>query len=840
MNRNVKTPNNRFISESALRYSANIAQYTLIIHISTDKILLAINASLFYLEFQPPAPEEATDRQLLLADCNAFAQEVRELQCPEFCFKFPFNPFQHPRYSENIHKLSIAIDALGRSIGGVVILCMEPGRSDYVKPGCFFEFKKRLQAWILSRNPSRRSDMLHFVHLPDDKTAWGLVLVQASPSADLSCPHSTDEFGFIVCRDSTTAVSPNEVLSTMHKSNDHRAATSAAQNSETVGAAASTTLEAAPSMKDVDIERQLGKKISWTANKRNWQQHVVLDDDSTFESNVRNYATSADIFIPSDPIVFSPRHMLETLLSEQSDRNRLLEAIKDKLDSPRAFAIVSPSWLSNIGREEVTKRPKDHIGDILLITIKGSVYLWTIVENIDTDDTLPRVYMMIAGRLTKYLLLKDQKEKCALRVDCYLYNLQANTVEEPQFQQHIKSFFVTDVELKHIQETLAETIVARETYLRNIIGEACGYKLSAEQWRIAEHGTGAPVMVVSGPPGSGKTLLCAHFMQEKGKKAECTYVCTNKALADFMKSQNIGSVHVIQTETDLRRKIEHGEFSNKTCIIFDDAHRLSCSDQTVEQLLDLTKYTRNVRLYVFCDNKFQCFEETRKPFPGAVERCCNSMGIECTTYHLGEIHRNTRRIMSFLSAVSFKREIKCLHKWEGDDVEVLAAENPLNDSPDNPLIQSILQVLGHKDSAASLLHYAAHDIAVLIDTDSPGQDITQFKNILREYIRDVDMHSAATYPRRGIVVDCLDSFHGLDAGVCFYILSSTRMKKRNYLYRNIRRGIYNPKYLAFLASRAIHKAVFLVPKLDTKVFKELLFDCFDEKVIQVVLCFFFF
>ena len=784
------------------------------------------------MERQAPLPEKETDHQLLLIDVNALVVKDQELQCPEYCFKVPFNSYQHPRYCAKIHELIILINALYNSIGGVVILCHGPGQTDHVEPDYCSVFTKRLEEWMVSRNPSRKSDMLQLVPLPDDKTAWGLVLVKASPFTDMSSSHQINESGFAVYSNTTTPVLTNEELDTTPSSSApfFTAAAQTEQHSE------ASIPDPAPCMEDIDITRHLGNKISWTTNKRNWQQYVVLDDESTLVSNVRNYAASCQMLIPSDPIVFSPSHMLEMLIGEKSDRNRLMKAITATLDSPRAFAIVSPSWLNNIGRDEVAKRPSHHAGDILLVTKKCSVYLWTIIKSSCTDDTLQRTYMMIAGRLTKFLLLKGRKEKCSLRVDCFLYSLQSNTVVEPELQQHTKSVFVNEVELKHIQETLAERIAAKETYLRNIIGEACGYKLSAEQWQIAEHGTSAAVTVVSGPPGSGKTLLCSHFMQQKGKKAECMYVCTNDALAAFMKSQNLSSVQVVQTDTELQNMIERGEFNNKTCIAFDDVHRLSCSDRTTRNLLTLIIRNTDVRLYVFCDNKFQCFDQVRNPLPSAVERCCNRMDIICTTYHLKAIHRNTRRIMSFLSAVSFKRGIKCLHKWEGDDVEVVAAENPLIDSPDNPLIQNILCLLGHKDPESSRQRYAAHDIAVLIDTDSSDQDVWDFQKLLSKYIPNVEIHPAATFPRTGIVVDCLDSFHGLDAGVCLYVLSSTRMKRRDKLYRNIQRGIYNPKYIAFLASRAIHKAVFVVPKLDTKVFKGLLFDCFDEKVIQILLC----
>ena len=236
---------------------------------------------------------------------------------------------------------------------------------------------------------------------------------------------------------------------------------------------------------------------------------------------------------------------------------------------------------------------------------------------------------------------------------------------------------------------------------------------------------------------------------------------------------------------------------------------------------------------MFHDNAFQCFEGIENTFPEVVIQCCKEMIIRCAVYPLGAVHRNTKRVASYLSAVSYKDDIKCLNNWEGDNVDVLEAEKPLDDSDDNLLIQYIRQVLECTEP-----EYVPQDIAVLIDTDNLNQDLEQCCQILKKYIPGVNLHTATTFPRTGIVVDCLDSFHGLDAGVCFYVLSAKRLKKQDNFNKILCRSIYNPKYLAFLASRAIYRAVFLVPKLDPDVFREMGFDCFDQKVVIVHKCFF--
>ncbi len=453
----------------------------------------------------------------------------------------------------------------------MVLLCREPGQTDYVKLEHVLKFKDRLNEWIFSGNSSGADDILQYEHLSEHGSVWGMVLVKVSLSTDLLFPGSIDESGLIVYAQEESYTASGSRKSGFTKS------IPIVQDLATSNASASIP-ELVLRMTDLRIQKSLGKKLSWTTNKRHWQQHVVLDD-SSLESVAGKIATSSPIFVPSDPINFSPRHVFEALLDEYCDKDRMIDVIKTKLDSPRAFAIVSPSWLCHVGKEKAAKRPKRHVSDILLVTENGSVYLFTLVRhayrmkaetnqdanNVNKDDIVQKTYLMTAGRLTKMLLLEDQNlllkdrhQTGVLRVDCYLYILEDHVVDEQPLQKYTKSFFVNNVGLKHIQQTLAQNIVRQETYLKNIIGETCSYKLSVEQWYVVGQGSSAPVMVVSGPPGSGKTLLSAHCLQVNGSKTKSMYVCTTDALGSFMKSQDTCSVEIVRTELDLKALIERG------------------------------------------------------------------------------------------------------------------------------------------------------------------------------------------------------------------------------------------------------------------------------------------
>ncbi len=131
-------------------------------------------------------------------------------------------------------------------------------------------------------------------------------------------------------------------------------------------------------------------------------------------------------------------------------------------------------------------------------------------------------------------------------------------------------------------------------------------------------------------------------------------------------------------------------------------------------------------------------------------------------------------------------------------------------------------------------NYSQSEVAILLDSSYTPGNIEQCKQILAEHVPDVIIQSSDVFPRVGVIVDSVDSFVGLDAGVCLFILSNTR-KRSVHPTRRIFQGrtyqsemnMYNPRYEVFLASRATHKVVFVVPELHLDLVHQMKFDPFQ-------------
>lgn len=84
----------------------------------------------------------------------------------------------------------------------------------------------------------------------------------------------------------------------------------------------------------------------------------------------------------------------------------------------------------------------------------------------------------------------------------------------------------------------------------------------------------------------------------------------------------------------------------------------------------------------------------------------------------------------------------------------------------NGLVQYLRNVL-------SGTAYKPQDIAVFLDASQSTNNIAQ---LLKKQMPDVIFETAADFPRKGIVVDSVDSFLGLDATIC--IFTSPPMSRR--------------------------------------------------------------
>ena len=175
------------------------------------------------------------------------------------------------------------------------------------------------------------------------------------------------------------------------------------------------------------------------------------------------------------------------------------------------------------------------------------------------------------------------------------------------------------------------------------------------------------------------------------------------------------------------------------------------------------------------------------------------------------------------------RKIECHNVETGEGIECIVMANIWLHSPENDLVKYL-----HNVRVADT--YKMTEIAILLDPTYTSDQIEECRNIFREHIPNSSVQSASVFPQRGVVVDSVGRFLGLDAPLCVFILRfiyAPQKRKSTFLERFFGGDteptvtICNPHFKVFMASRATHKAVFVVPRIDADIAKELKFDLFE-------------
>ncbi len=509
-------------------------------------------------------------------------------------------------------------------------------------------------------------------------------------------------------------------------------------------------------------------------------------------------------------------------------------------------AFVCRTWRFHILNDNLASQiPPGHICDILTVTDTGRLSFWVVVDRRDDEKFHSQMdYLLITARMLKYQLVQQGKDDdlSNLWIDCRLLPLNTpystdkvvnlRLSECQNINEHLCDLYQDGIDFVSLQRVLTKLILSKESPLKRRLGEHTSITLSVQQAEVLMHK--AKVTYIAGPAGSGKSYTAASLYNMYGAKSS-VYICTTNEFMAYLKFNGCTGTLVLGDQ-DLLREIKSGTFENKLCVIIDDCHKFTCTRKSMSKLFEVLKKKRNLSLFVFADNDYQSFDRKSQQ---AMQDCILDLSrtvlkVVPLNWRLTKIYRNTRKVVSFVQAAiqdvhDGHQEIKSANTENGEGIECIPMARLWGNNPDhaeNQLVAYIRSLLLSEN-------YTQSEIAILLESSYTPDDIQQCKQIIEQQISGITVQSAEVFPRTGVVVDSVDTFLGLDASVCVFILSNTQKTfhhpRRSTFSRrktHCEINIYNPRYQVFLASRAIYKDVFVVPELHEDLVHQMKFDHF--------------
>ncbi len=786
------------------------------------------------LSFQPDPPGLKSIDDFL-DEINAFALPSDRLCCGEYCFQFGLNPWQHASFDDNIHHLDALLIALSNSCGGLVFLS-----TDEVTSHKKIQFSTFTAPGSLSTLSSREIN-----HFAFPRNVWSVIAVK--PSAETAfyelngcdveisidihgllqyVTNSPDQPGIVefpaynaVYTKTEADIDPNSVSTEPSQQSPERPGDSV-------------------DMSEPPVELSTVRELNWDQNKGNWQNILRKPKGS-----IDDLLSLCDVLESQMPMQFTPdKDSLRYLFPSHTKFNDALHSLATKTPG---FAIGSRSWLTLLPELGLLQRPPNHLCDILTVSkgegldlSKPNVCLWVVVSYSNEQIIRTQLkYMFMVGRGIKQRMANQSREVPSWSIRCLLHSthdednfLIENTLQElgiQSTQDFLCSIFAERNTFDAVKRGIGRLILSQESCIKDCAGEQLSVKLTAEQAKTLLQIKGRRVSYVSSAPGTGKTLCGLTLYRDFGKE-HSVYICPTEPLLQYLRYNGCNAT-LIRNDVELHGEINQGTFGNKTCVIIDESHHLRCSKKCLAELFWLVK-KHNTSLFVFADNEFQSFDrENQQNIEQYIyELSREVLGYYPNAYTFTEMYRNTRKVVSFLQHAIEEndQDIACGNASDGEGIQAIYLEKLWDNCRENGLVQYLIPLLILPNSSTDGKYPITH-VAVLLDSGHTTPDADTMTHILQTQLPQITVQRSDQFPRKGIIVDKIERFVGLDAHLCIFLLSGERSTNPN-------ETIDNARYRVFLASRATQKAVFVVSKIDTEIIQCLKFDRFQvSKLIKV-------
>ncbi len=804
---------------------------------------------------------------ILAGELNKSIPAPKELRrFGEYAFTLKMNPWQHPIFDENIHRLLAFISFLCRGSGGVIYFLTDD--IELVTQKLFQVYKDRLEELTSSHLESFTLPIsMVQICLPlGIRRLWAALLLKGAnvtlkyppvetPGIGENIVSDIDIFGQIHTRlvsdtqsqgnmgTERPSVSPDQGRDSSHQT---LPPASSQQNNfhqteqEISSAAAPSPVTVHAHSGDTEIFKldfSSCQRLDWTENTKDCQTYIKIK-----ELKADDIVASCPIWKPTQPMKITPdRDSLRYFFESETGMDETLSTVTT---FGPGCAVVCRTWRFHISDAAITEElPPGHICDILTVTDTGRLSFWVVVDSLDKEKIHCQMeYLMITGRMLKYQIVRkgEGDDFSNLWIDCRLLPRSTSPSMEQavklrlsecqEIQEHLYHMHRDGVGFSLLQQALIKVILSKQSPLKRCVGEHTSITLSAQQAEVLMHR--AKVNYITGPAGSGKSYTAASLYKMYGKERS-VYICATIEFLEYLKFNGCAGT-LVCSDQDLLKEIGNGTFENKICVVIEDCHKFTCTKKSMKKLFKLLKKKRDMSLFVFADNDYQSFDRKRQQ---AIHHCIQDLTRKVLqdtplSFRLTDIYRNTRKVVSFMQAAiqgvyDDHQEIKSVNNANGDGVECITMSNIWESSSDNDLVVYLRSLLLYGN-------YRQSEVAILFESSYSPDKIQHCKDIVAENVPSATVHNADMFPRTGIIVDSVDSFLGLDASVCVFILSNTRKTSIHPLSRIFQRrtmqsemNMYNSRYVVFLASRAIHKAVFVVPEIPEELVHHMKFDHFQ-------------
>ena len=536
--------------------------------------------------------------------------------------------------------------------------------------------------------------------------------------------------------------------------------------------------------------------LSYKQHSTAWTSRVV-EIPTTHELS-EDVVNAFDIFKMSQPMNVTPSW--DTIIKNHPKLQSVLSRLDNEMGE--SFAVVASPSLFQCFNSDVTIPQCPHlVADIMSMNTNGKLLICSVCENGGSpqEEKKQVTYVNILNRVVKKKLLqiegKHMDHVVRLYIHTHVYRL-TGTDHTPPDDIVTEIFRGTTEDVEIIKTRIAHLLLEKQGYLHDAIGEQISLYFSPRQIAIALNCMQHSVSIVTGAPGTGKSLVLQELCRMNGRD-KSIYVCINQALAARVKHHNIADVLCVNDSHDLVQHLRDDPlYVNRTLVAIDDAQLMSFSWDSSS----VSEVCGNLKIIFALDSEFHNYQQHICELVQLVKNEIMETPYQET---LHDIYRNTEVVISYMQS-GFPEKLKARMRSKatasGDDVRVTAIKCMSKMDDTNGILKHTrtLCVSGTDDA-----NYSPQDIAILINRGSSHDTratVELLKRLFLQYWPDSQPQSAVIYPTQGIIIDSLVNFIGSDSCMILCPVWDESL-------------LQNAKYRNAVSSRGIQYVEFIQPKV---------------------------
>ena len=511
------------------------------------------------------------------------------------------------------------------------------------------------------------------------------------------------------------------------------------------------------------------------------------------------------MFKMKQPINFTPSR--DTLISNHPQMKRICDLLE--ADMGKAFTITSPSLFKCINSDVTIPHSPHHVLGIFALNVKGEMLVCSVCgeDGTPAEQEEQVTHVKVLARVMKKCILQVLSDSSDLRIihihiACRVYRFKGSDCIQPSPDIVSRTFCSDEHDVDVIKKGVARLLLLhKQGSLFDAVGDEFSIRFSPHQIAATLECTQHPISIITGAPGTGKSLVLQELCGINGKD-KSLYFCLTKALTERVNYYNKTDAIHVKNCYDIVDHLGDPQYKDRTLIAIDDAQNLAWDDSSLSLLCG--KMTEKC-LTVALDSLFHDFQQGsqfKDLTNGLVEQSVELYGVVPYQKPLKDIFRNSEVVTHYMKsgfADTKKRSMVSHTIHEGDDVGIISAENMHMMDGTNGILKHVQDLL---------TKYEARDIAVLLHRNI-DVEITSIM-ILRLFARYIPTAAPqpASYPATGIVVASLADYIGIDSQVIVCPV-----------WEGSEALLDNPKFRCAVASRGVVRVDFLQSKIDHKLAK---------------------